>query len=121
MSQVFRLIRVYPNGDSKISYRDAEGRASWEEYNRKWRFGCSQFVDGKCVYVGIGLNENQCKEIELQIQERFASTPMLPAEGIAPRVDRWGISPGAVDRWVGYPAEKDSHRYDVPDYSKESV
>ena len=45
--------RVYPNGDrAKAIQLTTEEKDKLVEYNKVLRFGCAQFVDGKCVYEG---------------------------------------------------------------------
>lgn len=45
--------RVYPNGDrAKALQLTTEEKDDLVEHNKKWRGGCAQFVDGKCVYEG---------------------------------------------------------------------
>lgn len=45
--------RVYPNGDrAKALQLSTKEKYELVEYNKVMRFGCAQFVDGKCVYEG---------------------------------------------------------------------
>lgn len=45
--------RVYPNGDrAKAIQLTTKEKDALVEYNEKFRGGCAQFVDGKCVYEG---------------------------------------------------------------------
>ncbi len=45
--------RVYKNGQhSRHLMLDEATVAQHIEYNNVWRFGCAQFVDGKCVSLG---------------------------------------------------------------------
>lgn len=45
--------RVYPNGDrAKALQLTTEEKDELVAYNEVIRFGCAQFVDGKCVYEG---------------------------------------------------------------------
>ena len=58
-----KYFRVYKDGSKSqtIEFEDDEdGREELEEtieYNRVMRFGCAQFVDGKCVYNGYLTDE----------------------------------------------------------------
>ena len=48
-----RYFRVYPNGDrAKAIQLTTQGKDELVAYNKVLRFGCAQFVDGKCVYEG---------------------------------------------------------------------
>ena len=45
--------RVYPNGDrAKAIHLTTKEKDELVGYNKVVRFGCAQFVDGKCVYEG---------------------------------------------------------------------
>ena len=56
-----RLTRIYPNGEKRtldsgsvmfsMNYHDIE---DWQQYNKTFRFGCALFIDGECVYKGVG-------------------------------------------------------------------
>jgi len=50
--------RVYPNGDrAKALQLTTKEKDDLVAYNKVVRFGCAQFVDGKCVYQGFVTKE----------------------------------------------------------------
>ena len=56
-----RLTRIYCNGEKRTLDSNSKGFnlqygsvEHWQEYNQQFRFGCAQFIDGECVYEGIG-------------------------------------------------------------------
>lgn len=67
--KTYDCVRVYPNGEFVQEQRDAAGKDQWLEYNKKWRFGQALFVDGDCLYPGLGLGEKKCQEVSRLIKE----------------------------------------------------
>lgn len=58
------IFRVYGNLSRSVPlWCTPEELAEWREYNELWRFGCAQFVDGKCVYRGY-LKDSEIADIE---------------------------------------------------------
>lgn len=60
-----RYFRVYPNGDRSTPIFLTTGeKEELVAFNRVMRFGCAQFVDGKCVYPA-----NIPKDIILSVEK----------------------------------------------------
>lgn len=57
--------RRYPNGDRSPTLILAiiDEVDEWRRFNSVMRFGCAQFVDGRCVFRGY-LSEEQVRELE---------------------------------------------------------
>ncbi len=56
--------RAYPNGDrAKPIVLSTYEMLEWRKYNETFRFGCAQYVDGKCVYKG-NLSDEEAKKHE---------------------------------------------------------
>lgn len=62
MSKIIHTRGVYPNGDYKDNGVLQEDLDNHIEYNKTFRFGRALFVDGKCVYEGIGVSEKLLKK-----------------------------------------------------------
>jgi hypothetical protein len=56
--------RVYNSGNQSepLTLTPTEMK-EWSEYNQTWRFGCAQFVDGQCVYLGY-LKPDQIEAVQ---------------------------------------------------------
>jgi hypothetical protein len=78
-------VRYYPNGEFRREPRVPSDVATWLDYNRKFRWGNSLFVEGKCVQRGVGFSEAECAEIERALA---AGTRWMP--GRQPRPSRAG-------------------------------
>lgn len=57
----YRVARYYPDGDFRCLYprshgftKEYESVEHWYKYNSTYRFGQALFIDGICVYKGIG-------------------------------------------------------------------
>ena len=60
--------RVYPNGDRSTHLRLSESeKDELVEHNKIMRFGCAQFVDGRCVFEG-----RVSKEIIRSVEEEYS-------------------------------------------------
>lgn len=99
----FFCVRVYANGDMKCSMRDREGRDSWVQYNKVFRFGNGLFVNGLCVAPGY-LDSSQVQQVEAALSLR--GIPDTKPVKIGPQVE---VFAGTVDRYEGYPQD-----YQVP-------
>ena len=60
-------LRVYCTGDRTRKRLPVEAAKEWIEYNKKFRFGCALFVDGKCVQRGY-LSKRRVEEIKNEIR-----------------------------------------------------
>ncbi len=59
--------RVYPSGDRSPSIvMSTHEMLEWRTYNETLRFGCAQYVDGKCVYPG-SLSVEEAKKHEITL------------------------------------------------------
>ncbi len=71
---MFKCVRFYPNGDKReilcIHQMEVDG---WLEYNKKYRFGNSLFVNGKCEHRGVYHTEAQCVELEKLLAEEITT------------------------------------------------
>lgn len=74
-----QCFRVYPNGSWAYEPRSEEELhgvidnaapdCGWREYNERARPGCAQFVDGVCVYQGIGFTPEKLAWVEKRLAE----------------------------------------------------
>ncbi|GJD90941.1 hypothetical protein BHAOGJBA_4485 [Methylobacterium hispanicum] len=82
-------VRVYANGEAKETVRDAEGLASWLDYNRGARPGNALFVDGVCEegdegYLNRAALEIVAAELASETQAGHVRTPVALSGGRYP-------------------------------------
>lgn len=58
---IHTTIGLYPNGEFKMNGVKPEDLQGHIEYNKQWRWGRALFVDGICVFKGLGISEEQIK------------------------------------------------------------
>jgi len=64
---IHTTIRLYANGQYIINGVSSEHLEDHIEYNKTYRWGCSLFVDGKCVFNGYQSNK-EIKRFETKIK-----------------------------------------------------
>lgn len=52
---IHTTIGVYPNKERKVNGVRSENLAEHIQYNIRFRHGRALFVDGKCIYKGVGV------------------------------------------------------------------
>ncbi len=56
-------IRIYPNGEYRLTTWDDKETEEWVAYNLVYRFGNALFVNGKCRGKGY-FSEAECESLE---------------------------------------------------------
>lgn len=74
-------VRYYPNGEFRREPRIPDDVSVWLDYNRRFRWGNSLFVEGACVQRGAGFTEEDCRDIEAALA---SGTRWIPARERTP-------------------------------------
>jgi len=69
MSKIHTTVGLYPSGDYKVNGVDSEDLQGHIDYNTATRFGRALFVDGKCVYKGLGVTPAVIAKFEKTLKE----------------------------------------------------
>ena len=67
-NKIHTTIGLYANLDYKINGVCEENLRTHIDYNKTYRGGRALFVDGKCVYKGIGITDEEIEAFEQKIK-----------------------------------------------------
>lgn len=82
MNPLNTYFRVYPNDDrSAVLHLTDEETKAVEAYNRRYRPGCAQYVNGKCVYRGY-LSVEEARVIDPTMTDTVDGVTVAQAQQI---------------------------------------